>query len=225
MKSLILVSGGADSATALAKFVQMRGAENVECLNVYYGQRHHREINAARQICKHYGVNLHEIDLQSIFTESNCSLLMHSTNEIPHGTYTEQIKQGDKIVSTYVPFRNGLFMSVATTVAISLGCDEVVCGVHFNDSENDAYPDCGAGFVNAMSEAVYLGSGKAVTVVAPFVSLTKSQVIEQGLKLGVPYELTWSCYKGDEKPCGVCATCIDRQKAFESNGAKDPLDY
>ena len=86
-----------------------------------------------------------------------------------------------------------------------------------------AHPDCSVDFVNAMNQAIYLGSGNQLTIEAPFVSLTKADVVKKGLELGVPYELTWSCYEGGEKPCGKCGTCIDRQRAFEKNGTIDPL--
>ena len=95
-------------------------------------------------------------------------------------------------------------------------------GAHSDDAAGSAYPDCSTEFNDAMNEAIYLGSGKQVRIEAPFVKWTKSEVVKEGLRLKVPYELTWSCYEGADTPCGVCGTCIDRAKAFETNGVKDP---
>ena len=127
-----------------------------------------------------------------------------------------------KPVSTYVPFRNGLFISTAASVALSKGCSVIYYGAHSDDAAGSAYPDCSDEFNNAMADAVYIGSGKQLEIKAPFVNLTKADIVKEGLRLKVPYELTWSCYEGGDKPCGKCGTCIDRAKAFEKNGVKDP---
>ena len=93
------------------------------------------------------------------------------------------------------------------------------------DAAGNAYPDCSSAFHNAMKESIYLGSGNAVTIEAPFVNWTKAEVVKKGLELGVPYEYTWSCYEGGEKPCGICGACRDRAEAFRLNGVEDPADY
>lgn len=225
MKILVLSSGGVDSTTCLAMAVAEVGAENVLALSVYYGQKHDKEIQAAKKVAEYYGVARMELDLSVIFAGSNCSLLKQSTEEIPLESYAQQIEEthGEKPVSTYVPFRNGLFLSSAASIALSHGCSKIMYGAHADDAAGAAYPDCSLDFVNAMNQAIYLGSGNQLTIEAPFVSLTKADVVKKGLELGVPYELTWSCYEGGEKPCGKCGTCIDRQKAFEKNGVVDPL--
>lgn len=225
MKILVLSSGGVDSTTCLAMAVKEVGAENVLALSVYYGQKHDKEIQAAKKVAEYYGVERMELDLSVIFAGSNCSLLKQSTEEIPLESYAQQIEEthGEKPVSTYVPFRNGLFLSSAASIALSHGCSKIMYGAHADDAAGAAYPDCSLDFVNAMNQAIYLGSGNQLTIEAPFVSLTKADVVKKGLELGVPYELTWSCYEGGEKPCGKCGTCIDRQKAFEKNGVVDPL--
>jgi 7-cyano-7-deazaguanine synthase len=110
-------------------------------------------------------------------------------------------------------------------VALSNGCTEIYYGAHADDAAGNAYPDCSTDFNDAMSRAIYLGSGGALTVIAPFIGCNKSEVVKTGLSLGAPYELTWSCYAGGDKPCGKCGTCIDRKKAFEKNGVKDPVSY
>ena len=225
MKILVLSSGGVDSTTCLAMAVAEVGAENVLALSVYYGQKHDKEIQAAKKVAEYYGVRRMELDLSVIFAGSNCSLLKQSTEDIPLESYAQQIEEthGEKPVSTYVPFRNGLFLSSAASIALSHGCSKIMYGAHADDAAGAAYPDCSVDFVNAMNQAIYLGSGNQLTIEAPFVSLTKAEVVKKGLELGVPYELTWSCYEGGEKPCGKCGTCIDRQRAFEKNGTIDPL--
>lgn len=225
MKILVLSSGGVDSTTCLAMAVAEVGAENVLALSVYYGQKHDKEIQAAKKVAEYYGVRRMELDLSVIFAGSNCSLLKQSTEEIPLESYAQQIEEthGEKPVSTYVPFRNGLFLSSAASIALSHGCSKIMYGAHADDAAGAAYPDCSLDFVNAMNQAIYLGSGNQLTIEAPFVSLTKADVVKKGLELGVPYALTWSCYEGGEKPCGKCGTCIDRMKAFEKNGVVDPL--
>ena len=225
MKILVLSSGGVDSTTCLAMAVKEVGPENVLALSVYYGQKHDKEIQAAKKVAEYYGVQRMELDLSVIYAGSNCSLLKQSTEEIPLESYAQQIEEthGEHPVSTYVPFRNGLFLSSAASIALSHGCSKIMYGAHADDAAGAAYPDCSLDFVNAMNQAIYLGSGNQLTIEAPFVSLTKADVVKKGLELGVPYELTWSCYEGGEKPCGKCGTCIDRMKAFEKNGTIDPL--
>ena len=223
MRALVLFSGGLDSTTCLAMAVKKFGSENVTALSIFYGQKHKKEIEAAQNIAKYYGVELITLDLGKIFSYSDCSLLEGSANEIPEGSYEEQLKETNgSPVSTYVPFRNGLFLSSAASIALSKNCSVIYYGVHSDDAAGNAYPDCSVDFNEAMGRAIYLGSGNELTIEAPFVSLSKADVVKKGLELGVPYELTWSCYAGDDKPCGKCGTCIDRQKAFAENGIADP---
>ena len=184
MKAMVLFSGGIDSTTCLGMAIEKYGAQNVIALSISYGQKHTKEIEASDKIVKYYNVKHIYLDLEKIFQYSDCSLLSHSDKEIPKEAYSEQIKNTNgSPVSTYVPFRNGLFLSSAASIALSLGCSEIV---------------------------------------APFIASTKDQVVKEGLKLNVPYKYTWSCYEGGEKPCGKCGTCIDRARAFELNGIKDP---
>ena len=223
-KVLVLCSGGVDSTTLLAKAVEEYGAQNVVALSISYGQKHLREIEAARAVAGHYGVEQRFLDLAAIFADSQCSLLAHSDEAIPQGAYAEQLAQADgSAVSTYVPFRNGLFLSSAASMALSLGCSVVYYGAHHDDWAGSAYPDCSPEFVDAMGSAIALGTGGDLRLEAPFVNASKGDIVREGLALGVPYELTWSCYEGGERPCGACATCLDRAAAFAANGADDPL--
>ena len=217
------VHGGIDSTTCLGMAVEKYGPENVIALSIAYGQKHTKEIEASDKIVKYYNVEHIYLDLAKIFQYSDCSLLSHSDKEIPKESYNDQIKSTNgSPVSTYVPFRNGLFLSSAASIALSKGCSEIYYGAHADDAAGSAYPDCSSDFNNAINEAIYLGSGKQIKVVAPFINATKDQVVKKGLEINVPYKYTWSCYEGGEKPCGKCGTCIDRAKAFELNGIKDP---
>ena len=223
MKALVLCSGGLDSTTCLALAVEKYGSHAVLALSVSYGQKHQKEIDAARNVAAYYGVQLQTLDLAQIFADSDCSLLQGNDGEIPKGTYAEQLAQTEgKPVSTYVPFRNGLFLSSAASIALSHGCEVIYYGAHADDAAGNAYPDCSEAFNNAMNTAIFLGSGKQLRIEAPFVSKTKADVVATGLKLHAPYHLTWSCYEGGETPCGCCGTCRDRAAAFAANGVADP---
>ena len=222
-KALVLISGGIDSTTCLSMAVDKYGADNVVGLSIYYGQKHTKEIESAIKVARYYGIEHLQMDLTEIFAYSDCSLLSHSKREIPTESYAKQLeKTNGSPVSTYVPFRNGLFLSAAASVALSKSCSVIYYGAHADDAAGNAYPDCSDTFVNAMNAAIYEGSGKALRLEVPFVNHTKADVVAKGLKLKAPYELTWSCYAGGDKPCGVCGTCIDRAKAFELNGVSDP---
>lgn len=224
MKVLVLSSGGVDSTTCLGMAVKEYGNENVVALSIFYGQKHDKEIKAADAVADYYKVEHIKLDLSKMFEYSDCSLLSHSDKEIPEESYSEQIKKtGGKPVSTYVPFRNGLFIASAASIALSKGCSKILYGAHADDSAGNAYPDCSKVFNDAMNIAVYEGSGKQLTIEAPFVGINKAGVVKIGLELNVPYELTWSCYEGNDKPCGKCGTCIDRAGAFELNNTIDPL--
>lgn len=224
MKALVLTSGGVDSTTALGLAIQKYGKENVIALSISYGQKHDKEIQAAIAVSEYYGVEQLFLDLAKIFQYSNCSLLKQSTEEIPELSYAEQLKNthGETPVSTYVPFRNGLFLSSAASIALSKDCSVIYYGAHSDDAAGFAYPDCSPVFNNAMNEAIWEGSGHQLQIEAPFVNLTKADVVRIGLDLKVPYELTWSCYEGGNKPCGKCGTCIDRAAAFQANHTADP---
>lgn len=223
-RALVLCSGGVDSTTLLAMACARYDAENVYALSISYGQKHSKEIESAKAVARYYGVEQRFLNLETIFAESNCSLLSHSTEDVPEESYAEQLSETDgNPVSTYVPFRNGLFLSSAASMALSLGCSVLYYGAHHDDWAGNAYPDCSKEFVEAMNRAIVEGTGGELRMEAPFVEWSKADIVAQGVKLGVPYELTWSCYEGGEYPCGACGTCIDRNLAFKRNGMRDPL--
>lgn len=231
MKAAVLLSGGLDSATCLAKAVKKYGASEVVALSIFYGQKHDKEIRAAEKIAEYYKVPLHKLNLADVFKGSTCSLLINSAQIIPEGSYAEQQKHTPgKPVSTYVPFRNGLMLAVAASMALSMSKPEdtpieIYYGAHKDDAAGNAYPDCSWAFVHTMNEAILKGTDGQVCLRAPFAHYTKAGIVEEGMKLKVPYELTWSCYNGKQKACGKCGTCIDRKAAFEENGLEDPIEY
>ncbi|MCC8111480.1 MAG: 7-cyano-7-deazaguanine synthase QueC [Ruminococcus sp.] len=223
MKALVLCSGGLDSTTCLGLAVKKYGASEVLALSVFYGQKHKKELEAAKAVVEYYGVTWKQLDLSILFADSNCSLLQGSTQSIPKESYADQLaRTNSSPVSTYVPFRNGLFLSSAASIALSNGCEVIYYGAHSDDAAGNAYPDCSDAFQKAMNDALYIGSGEQLHLEAPFIHATKAEVVKQGLAYHVPYDLTWSCYEGNEKPCGVCGTCRDRAAAFAANSVPDP---
>ena len=141
------------------------------------------------------------------------------------GIRTQIKENGEGMVATYVPFRNGLILSSAAALAMSIYPDEtteIYIGAHADDAAGRAYADCSEDFTDAMDKAIGIGTYEKVHLRAPLVLMNKAEVIKTGLSLNVPYELTWSCYEGKDKPCGTCGTCLDRIAAFEANGVKDP---
>lgn len=228
-KAVVLSSGGVDSTTCLGLAIEKYGKEHVTTLSVFYGQKHDKELECARQIAEYYDVPHYEVDLSTVMQFSDCALLTNSNQEVAKGSYASQIaNQKNNMVNTYVPFRNGLLLSSVTALALSIYPDddvEVYYGAHADDSAGAAYADCSPEFTNAMNEAIRLGSYGKVTINAPLINMNKAQVVKTGLNLNVPYELTWSCYEGQEKACGTCGTCIDRLNAFKENNVEDPIEY
>lgn len=226
MKALVLFSGGLDSSVCLGMAVEKYGAKEVLALSIAYGQKHDRELRAAEAVAGWYGVRRLSLDLWEVFKDSHCSLLSGSSEEVPKESYEEQLrKSGGAPVSTYVPFRNGLFLSAAASVALSHGCEVIYYGAHGDDAAGNAYPDTSEAFNRAVAEAIFLGSGNALRLHAPFIDKSKAEVVAEGLRLGVPFHLAWSCYEGGDVACGVCGTCRDRLRAFEKNGVTDPVAY
>ena len=228
-KVVVLSSGGLDSTTCVGIAVDKVGYENVSTVSIFYGQRHEKELQAAQKVANHYNVPHYEVDLSSVMQFSNCNLLAKNADTIPNNSYAQQIEEnGDGRVSTYVPFRNGLLLSAAASIADSLYPGEEVViyyGAHADDAAGEAYADCSPEFADAMNKAINIGTYRKITVEGPLVNMNKAEVVKTGLKLHVPYQLTWSCYHGGNKACGRCGTCIDRLAAFKANGASDPIEY
>lgn len=225
MKKVILCSGGIDSSTCLAIALENTEKEDILALNCFYGQKNKREMMAARNIADHYGVRIIEMDISENFKFSDCPMLIDSGKDIDMKSYDEQIEdtKGLQPISSYVPFRNGVMLSIATAIAYSFGASEVWYGAHADDAEGNAYPDCSEAFISAMNSAIQEGTARKVSIVAPLKNMRKKDVIKKGLQLHVPYELTWSCYESGDHPCGKCGTCIAIKEAFHANGVEYPV--
>lgn len=226
MKAIVLSSGGVDSTTCVALAVDELGSENVMAVCVDYGQRHREEIEHSKAVAEYYGIEWRELNLSEVWQACRGSLI-DRTVEVPTGTYEDQMRERGS-VSTEVPFRNGVFLSIVTAYAMSIFPDEqvtVYLGNHADDYDGNTYPDCSPEFTKAMKDAIAIGSRGRVRFRSPLVSKDKTGVVKLGLMLGAPYALTWSCYNGGDKACGKCATCLDRLKAFKNNGVEDPIEY
>ena len=230
MKALVLSSGGIDSTTCVAIAVEKYGKENVITASLYYGQKHDKELKCAESIADYYGLRHIEENISSVmkYAGNVCSLIKGG-KEIQHASYADQIiANTEGRVETYVPFRNGLFLSIATAYADSLFPNErvaILYGAHADDSAGNAYADCSLEFINAMNQAINIGTYGKIAIEAPLANFNKAEVVKRGIELKTPYELTWSCYEGKEMQCGKCGTCIDRKNAFLANGIQAPVGY
>ena len=216
-KAIVLFSGGLDSTTCL--YWALAQGYTCETLTIAYGQKHEREVHAAREIAQRVGVKQHFVTLNLPWLAS--SSLVNKEQQIPEHDLNE-ITSG-KIPSTYVPGRNLMFLSVAASLLDAVGADAIVAGP--NAIDFSGYPDCTPNFFKAAGQAINLGTEHGVTqgveVLAPLMDLTKTDIVKLGAKLGVPFELTWSCYNGGEKPCGKCDSCKLRARGFAEAGVKD----
>lgn len=201
MRSIILLSGGVDSSVALALKVAQYGAEHVAALSVNYGQRHHRELNAAQEVARFYGVQWHQLDVIAL------SALLDSTLTTTRKVDPELSLFGRP---TVVPGRNAILLSAAAGWAQSLSAEEVCIACHAGDRY--IYPDCRPEFLETLSRATEAAYG--VRVHGLFLSYAKEEIVALGKRLEVPFGLTWSCYAGGEEPCGKCGACQERAKAF-----------
>lgn len=216
-KAVCIVSGGMDSAVA-AYIAKKRGYEIV-ALHFNYGQRtERRELEAFRNIAKSLKAKTYEIDLP-FFTQIGASALTDSAIEVP----TDGIKPGIPI--TYVPFRNGIFLSIAAAVAEKEGAEAIYIGVVEEDSSG--YPDCREEFIRKMEAAIDAGTRPEthIRIETPLIHLKKEDIVRVGHELGVPLELTWSCYQNEDEACGVCDSCRLRLKGFQKAGIRDKIPY
>lgn len=221
--AVVLLSGGLDSSTALARTIE-RGCE-VVALTFSYGQRHSKELRSARRIADHYGVQRHitvDLDIGKYMDSSLTQTSMH----LPTGI--DRKDEQPSSPNTYVPARNIIFMSIAAAIAESVGAGRIVIAV--NSVDFSGYPDCTPRFVDAYQKMLEVGTkcgvdGKAVLVDAPLLEMSKAAIVREAVRLGVPLDLTWSCYAGSDKACGICDSCRLRLKGFSEAGMEDPLEY
>lgn len=216
-KITTIVSGGMDSITLLYYALTKTTPENITVLSFNYGQKHSKELDGAKEICKTLGINHHIVDLSSLATLLSSSLTKED-QAVPHGHYAEE-----NMKQTVVPNRNAIMLSIAYGIAISNTSDYLLYGAHTGD--HFIYPDCRREFVEALDEALAIGNEGFgdLELLAPFAYISKSEIAKLGIQLKVPFEKTWSCYEGKERPCLQCGTCVERTEAFLENSAKDPL--
>jgi 7-cyano-7-deazaguanine synthase len=197
------------------------GHDSILGLSFRYGQRHEGEIEAACNIAEAYKIDHKVLDIE---LGAGSSVLMNHDAEMPQMTY-EEIEASEGVSPTYVPYRNGTFLSHAASLAVAANYDTIYAGVHAEDARGWAYPDCTPEFIGAMQNAIFIGTYYKVRLVAPLQYLMKKEVVKIGLDLGAPYALTLSCYEGTRPACSRCPTCVSRLEAFYENGVRDPLKY
>lgn len=213
-KSLIILSGGMDSVTLLYD----KKDEIAVAVTFDYGSNHNkREEEFAKYHCEKLGIEHIIIPLTFIHDYFKSSLL-EGASAIPDGHYEDETMK-----STVVPFRNGIMLSVACGIAESRELEKVLIANHFGD--HAIYPDCRKGFIDAMSDAMRNGTYKGITIDAPYTTITKTDIAKIGKSLGIDYSKTYSCYKGGEKHCGKCGTCVERKEALRDAGIEDPTEY
>ena len=215
-QAIVLLSGGLDSATTL--YIAKRQRYDVHCLIFDYGQRHRREVGAARKIAQTARC---PFDVEKIRLPWKGSVLLDKQKHLPQQRVSKY-----KIPTTYVPARNTIFLSFALSFAEALNADTIFIGA--NAIDYSGYPDCRPKYFRAFQEMANLATkraveGKKIHIRVPLIRLTKAQIIKRGLRLGVPYGATWSCYQGGVRPCGRCDSCQLRAKGFKEAGVDDPL--
>lgn len=212
---VVIYSGGMDSFTLL-HLARARGYR-VYALSFDYGQRHVRELDCARKVCTDLGIEHKVIDIRAMSEVMSGSSLT-SDIDVPEGHYEE-----DTMKSTVVPNRNMILLSLATGYAVTRGAGAVWYGAHGGD--HAIYPDCRPEFVEKMDAVCRIANYEPVAIEAPFMNMDKGQILAEGLKLGLDYADTWTCYNGRERACGRCGSCVERLEAFAANGLADPLAY
>jgi 7-cyano-7-deazaguanine synthase len=219
MKAVCLLSGGMDSST-LAYVAKSRGYD-ILGLHLNYGQRTERkELVSAKKIASLLNSETFiEISLD-YFTKFGASSLTDQKIVVEDFDPSRA-----HIPNTYVPFRNANLLSIATSFAEARGAEAIFIGVQSLDYSG--YPDCRPQFIEAFQRVIDLGTKDTtkITLFTPFIHMTKSDILHEGLRLGVPYEYTWSCYRNEERACGTCGSCHFRKEAFTSVGRRDPIEY
>jgi len=215
---VVLCSGGIDSATLAYKVAVERKLDRL--ISFDYGQRHRREIEHAARIAAALGVRHDVIDITALGQFLTSSSLISGGEAVPDGHYAQ-----DNMKSTVVPNRNAIMLSIAFGIAAGAKADAVGIAVHGGD--HFIYPDCRPGFIAAFAamQERALEDLWTVELYSPFTITDKAGIVTEGARLGVPFDLTWSCYKGGEMHCGRCGTCVERREAFHLSGIPDPTQY
>ncbi|WCK55691.1 7-cyano-7-deazaguanine synthase QueC [Aneurinibacillus sp. Ricciae_BoGa-3] len=221
-KAVVILSGGLDSTTCMG--IAKDAGYEIYPLTFDYGQRHNREVEQAKKVAAFFKVKEHRVVKLDFLKQIGGSALTDETIEVPTG---DDIPESE-IPATYVPARNLIFLSLAAAYAEVVGAEKIYIGVSAVDYSG--YPDCRPEFIRSMSDTVQLATkagvaGSGMTIEAPLQHLSKKETIQLGLKLGVPYELSTSCYQGGQEACGECDSCRLRLKGFADAGAVDPIPY
>ena len=214
-KAVLILSGGLDSTTLMYDLLN-KGIE-VHAISFFYGQKHSKELECAHALCDKLNVPHKIIDLEVLNDLAPCALT-RSEIEVPEGQY-----DSDNMKATAVPNRNMIMLALATAYAISIGANYVAYGAHAGD--HTIYPDCRPKFVKHMTDAIASCDWSKVELLVPYLYMTKGEIVKVGLSLGVDYSDTWTCYKGGDKACGKCGSCIERLEAFAFANAVDPIEY
>jgi 7-cyano-7-deazaguanine synthase len=219
-RAVVIVSGGLDSITLVYHLLAQ--GTGVRMLSADYGQRHVRELDCARQVSAALGLEHQVADLRALGPLLAGSALTDPGVSVPDGDYRDE-----SMKVTVVPNRNALLLDVAVAVAVTAGCDAVAFGAHGGD--HPVYPDCRPEFVAAFEASARLATAgfapPGFRVLAPFVAMSKADIVLLGSGYGVPFEHTWSCYNGGARHCGTCGTCTERREAFTLAGLPDPTRY
>ncbi|OIJ86422.1 7-cyano-7-deazaguanine synthase QueC [Streptomyces colonosanans] len=218
--AVVIASGGLDSS-AVAYLLASQGA-TVSLLSFDYGQRHRKELQYAALIAEQLGASHDVVDLNGLGRLLGGSALTDTTVSVPDGPYSD-----DSMQITVVPNRNAIMLSVAAGVAVASKADAVAFGAHAGD--HAIYPDCRPEFLEQLTRTIRVGNDGFLTddfqLLAPFLTVTKAGIVTAAAELGVPFEQTWSCYKGGDLHCGTCGTCWERREAFQLAGIADPTQY
>jgi 7-cyano-7-deazaguanine synthase len=219
-KAIVLLSGGLDSTVTLAQ--ALRQDDVVKTVNFQYGQTHSKESLHAAAISHHYMVR-HEtypILYNHVNPTKTAGALLANELDQELAATTTPDKMGEQVSGTFVPGRNIVFLAYAGGMCDSEGIDHIYMGV--NAVDYSGYPDCRPRFIDAMTEALYEGLRRKVKIFTPLIHLSKAEIIKKGVELGAPLHRTWSCYTGEDKPCGKCPSCKVRIAGFAAAGLEDP---
>jgi 7-cyano-7-deazaguanine synthase len=213
MKAVVIYSGGMDSFTLVNSLARDKSIDELHAISFDYGQKHDRELFRARAVCEelkipHYVIQLPIPGKSALTTPA----------EVPEGHYA-----APNMRETVVPNRNMVMLSIAAQHAYTLDADALFYGAHSGD--HAIYPDCRKEFVDAMNQAVNIGNYTSLAIIAPYIDLTKGDIVKIGLELGLDYSKSYTCYNGRVRPCGKCGACTERLEAFQQNNVKDPLEY
>ena len=215
-KVVAVYSGGMDSFTVLHKAINE--GHDVLALSFNYGQKHSKELDCAQAVTNELGIAHKILDIQSISSLFTSSSLVSSDIDVPEGHY-----EAENMKSTVVPNRNMILLSLAIGYAVNEQASEVWYGAHSGD--HTIYPDCRPEFVDIMDQASRTANFEPVKVYAPYLNSDKIGILKDGLALGLDYSKTWTCYKGLDKACGKCGSCVERLEAFLANSRVDPITY